>query len=90
MIQWEYFFDTTSSREALWDFIEATIDLDKLKQHCWSNACKEQVNKMRHLQLKTSVGHVEDLAVQALRRRGYTINRVKNPRHERPCRYLEG
>jgi hypothetical protein len=65
------FFDNTSTRETLFDYIEGRITTFKaFEKACWPKECKAAVRKMKTL------GHAKakDRIKRALRRQGYSAD----------------
>ena len=46
-ISWERFFDNTSSRESLMEFVEDKRSFKWLMENCWEEDCKIQVRRMK-------------------------------------------
>ena len=72
-IDWSVFFQDSSSRTYLINFLEGRLGLDELEQSMYFGSCKRQVQKMKRLADHLGVDYVEELAAKALRRRGYSV-----------------
>jgi len=65
-IPWRYFWENTSSREALQDFAYEGMGLRRLLQDCWPKECKQVI---RHLiNNRFDVKYIRRNAQAALRR----------------------
>jgi uncharacterized protein with PIN domain len=68
MLNFKPFWDNTSTRETLFDFIEGRITtFQAFEDSCWPPECKEQVRKMKALGHKKAKERIK----RALRREGY-------------------
>ena len=67
-INWECFFDNSSTREALLDFAYGNkISFKNFSEECWTNDCKNQIKLLSRLGYKKSVKRAQ----RALVLRGY-------------------
>jgi len=75
-ICWGVFFNDYHTIEALKLFIEGQISLQELDLRCSesSESCAKEMTKVKwHHKYGLGIQHVENLAVKALRRRGYKV-----------------
>jgi hypothetical protein len=63
-INWRCFWENTSTKEELWEFVHEGKGLNAVKKCCWPKECKCEIDKMKRLPVKV----VRERARKALER----------------------
>lgn len=74
MVNYERFFENTSSTEAFLECLEQKINFKKLLNQCWNYDCKKEVKKLIFNSKKIGYEKVRKNCMKAVNRRGYYMN----------------
>jgi hypothetical protein len=70
-INWEVFFENTSTTEALVLFVRGNYTFSDFERDCWTHACKKAIRELA----RRGYGRAHKQAKRALRIRGYVWNK---------------